>query len=112
MTANASEHDSATDIKSDSHERRADLKGPMTITLHKTAFGAFLLVAKDGRNILIQTDWDYPGVASTFGWSPCSCGATDGTVDCEHWTAHDMIVDAYEFLLAHEGDTTDDPGYF
>jgi hypothetical protein len=22
-----------------------------------------------GRTILIQTDWDYPGVASSFGWS-------------------------------------------
>lgn len=23
----------------------------------------------DGRTVLVQTDWDYPGVASTFGWS-------------------------------------------
>jgi len=22
-----------------------------------------------GRTVLIQTDWDFPGVASTFGWS-------------------------------------------
>lgn len=27
------------------------------------------IVAEDGRTILIQTDWDYPGVASSFGWS-------------------------------------------
>lgn len=24
--------------------------------------------AEDGRNRLIQTDWDWPGIAGTFGW--------------------------------------------
>ncbi len=28
-----------------------------------------LIVAEDGRDILVQTDFDYPGFASTFGWS-------------------------------------------
>jgi len=27
------------------------------------------IVADDGRSVLIQTDWDYPSVASSFGWS-------------------------------------------
>ena len=27
------------------------------------------IVAKDRRTILVQTDWDYAGTASTFGWS-------------------------------------------
>lgn len=27
------------------------------------------IVADDGRTLLIQTDWDYPSVASSFGWS-------------------------------------------
>jgi len=27
------------------------------------------IVAADGRSLLIDRDWDYPGVASTFGWS-------------------------------------------
>lgn len=27
------------------------------------------IVAEDGRTVLIQTDWDYPGTASSFGWS-------------------------------------------
>ena len=27
------------------------------------------IVAEDGRSVLIQTDWDYPGVANSFGWS-------------------------------------------
>lgn len=27
------------------------------------------ILASDGRSILVQTDWDYPGFASSFGWS-------------------------------------------
>ena len=27
------------------------------------------IVADDGRSILVQTDWDYPSVARTFGWT-------------------------------------------
>lgn len=27
------------------------------------------ILAEDGRSVLVQTDWDYPGVASTFGWT-------------------------------------------
>jgi hypothetical protein len=84
----------------------------MTITLREADFGTFLVTAANGREILVQTDWDFPGLASTFGWSPCSCGATDGTVDCDHRTADEMIADARDFLRAHAGDTTDDPGYF
>jgi len=84
----------------------------MMISLHDAGYGAFLLVAEDGREILLQTDWDYPGVAATFGWFPCFCGATDGTVDYPHRTARAMIADAHEFLLAHIGDTAEDLGYF
>jgi hypothetical protein len=84
----------------------------MTISLLEAECGTFLLRARDGRTILVQTDWDFPILATTFGWSPCSCGATDGTVDCEHRTADEMIADAQAFLRAHAGDSTDDPGYF
>ena len=84
----------------------------MTVTLEAGDFGTYLLLADDGRDILIQTDWDYPGVASTFGWCPCDCGETDGTVDCPHRTASAMISEAGEYLDDHIGDTVDDPGYF
>lgn len=70
------------------------------------------IVNGDGRTVLVQTDWDYPGVASSFGWDlasvqrcghcrsvssstdglcgrcdeelsdPCDHSGTDGTVDC------------------------------
>ncbi len=72
----------------------------------------YLLIADDGQEVLIQTDWDYPGTARAFGWTPCSCGATDGTVDCSHRTASAMIGSAQEYLDEHFGDEIDDPGYF
>jgi len=64
----------------------------MRITLLEADCGTFLLRAEDGRDVLVQTDWDFPGVASTFGWSACPCGATDGTVDCEHRMAGDITA--------------------
>jgi hypothetical protein len=27
------------------------------------------IVAEGGRNVLVQSDWDYPGFASSFGWA-------------------------------------------
>jgi hypothetical protein len=84
----------------------------MKVTLHEGHAGTFQLVAEDGRDLLVQSDWDFPGTASTFGWSPCPCGATDGTVDCAHRTRSEMMADAWDFLHAHAGDTVDDPGYF
>lgn len=26
---------------------------------------------ENGKDIFIQSDWDFPGIASTFGWAPC-----------------------------------------
>lgn len=85
----------------------------MRVTLDTGDFGTYLLVADDGRDILIQVDYDYPSIAGLFGWSPC-CGATDGTVDCaEHGRkASDMIAEAGEWLADHVGESADDPGYF
>jgi hypothetical protein len=84
----------------------------MNITLDRGDFGTFLVRAEDGREILVQTDWDFPSVASTFGWTACPCGHTDGTVDCAHRTVGEMIAEAREFLDEHIGSTADDPGYF
>lgn len=83
----------------------------MIITLHRGDYGTLLIRAEDGQE-LVQTDWDFPGIASTFGWQPCPCGRTDGTVDCPHRTASAMIAEAREYLKEHVGETADDPGYF
>ena len=36
-------------------------EGAMRVTLREGHAGTFLLVAEDGRDILIQSDWDFPG---------------------------------------------------
>jgi hypothetical protein len=66
---------------------------------------------KHPRSVVFQTDWDFPGLAGHFGYVPCECGATDGTVNCVHKTATQMISEAYDFLCRHEGEVIDDPGY-
>lgn len=57
------------------------------------------------QEIIVQSDWSYPALASLFGFVPCECGMTDGTVDCEHKTATEMISAAVDFLDAHDGAT-------
>jgi hypothetical protein len=84
----------------------------MTITLKDGPYWTFLVESASGESLLVQEDWDFPRFAGAFGWSPCPCGHTDGTVDCEHRTVRDMIWEAYDFLGNHVGTTVDDPGYF
>lgn len=84
----------------------------MRVTLLEGDYGTFLVRAADGRDILVQSDWDFPGVAETFGWRPCPCGATDGTVDCDHRTVGQMIDSARTFLREGLGATVGNPGYF
>lgn len=61
---------------------------------------------------LFQLDWDFPSLASMFGFVPCECGKTDGTIECEHKTPYEMIASAREFLDGHCGDVVEDIGYF
>ena len=100
------------------------------------------IVNGDGRSVLVQTDWDFPSVAGSFGWSPnfvqvcaecghinpmrgyvceecdepgryCDHDGTDGTVDCSCGvTAGDFISAARGWLDDHDGATVEDPGYF
>ena len=90
------------------------------VTLQDGPFGTFLIEADDGRSVLVQTDWEYPSVARTFGWSipasedGCTHDGTDGTVDCRScgMTASDMIGAAGEWLADNIGADAEDPGYF
>jgi len=81
------------------------------VTLISDKYG-YRLRNFDGREIYIQSDWDYPAIASDFGWVACTCGMTDGTIDCKHKKASDMIVAAREFLDEHDGKRIKDPGFF
>jgi len=88
-----------------------------------------LIVNDDGRDILVQTDYDYPGVASSFGWvlrsvqsapwrvltvDGCDHIGTDGTIACPDCGADTtlFIASARDYLDDHIGATADDPGYF
>lgn len=56
----------------------------------------------DSVTVLVQFDWDFPGVASSMGFVSCEkCSDTDGTVDCPHHTASEMISAAYDFIRDH-----------
>lgn len=52
----------------------------------------------------VQSDWDYAPLASRFGWVPCECGATDGTVRCQHKSVGQMLSDAFDFLAERDGE--------
>lgn len=85
--------------------------------------------ANEANSVLIQTDWDHPGVARTFGFTgkndcaKCGHEGTDGTIDCPECgrTATQFIGEAGEWLhdKATRADhdwpaevTAEDPGYF
>lgn len=89
--------------------------------------GCIRIEAHDGRDLLVQTDWDWPSIASAFGWStahpvagadgadPCpGHSGTDGTVPCPHCklAAGWFISAAREWIDSHDGATAADPGYF
>lgn len=57
--------------------------------------------------LFVQSDWDLPGLASSLGYVPCECGATDGTVDCDHKKATDMMTEAFDYLAERDGTTFD-----
>ena len=84
----------------------------MRITLLEADCGTFLLRAKDGRTILVQTDWDFPGVAETFGWSPPAGTLTDDVGKFAEESLFAVIGDARDFLHERAGTSTFDPGYF
>ena len=72
----------------------------------------FRIEAQNGRAIHVQSDWDFTNAARAFGWSPCPCGRTDGTIRCEHRTVREMIWEAFDFCQENIGKEVDDPGYF
>jgi hypothetical protein len=88
------------------------------IGIDQPAFG------DDDGSILVQTDYYFCGVASTFGWSPallrspsnptCDHKGTDGTVDCPQCklSVVAFIMSAREWIDNHDGMIVEDPGYF
>lgn len=85
--------------------KRSD-NGAMQITLDNGPHGTFLITAEDGRDLLIQTDWDYPSVASSFGWNGRFSKKKYGTGPSGE------IHAAADWLSDNIGAEAEDPGYF
>jgi hypothetical protein len=97
---------------------------PAMMKLESNDFGTYLIVADNGDSRLIQSDWDFPGTARSFGWdmrdvqqegiAKCEHDETDGTVTCPRCglTATDFISAAGEWLDDNIGAEAEDPGYF
>jgi hypothetical protein len=102
----------------------------MKISYEVNRYGHILIyqIQDESKTVYIQTDWDYPSVATTFGWSLrdvqvqnagyygvlCAHEDTDGTVQCKGCGLQPstFISDASDWLGNHEGTIVDDPGYF
>lgn len=86
----------------------------MKTTLEAGNFGwDYVLKNEDGHETYVQNDWEYPSIASLFGWVACPCGRTDGTIDCKHKKVSDMLFEAQEFLDSNLGQTIDlEDSYF
>lgn len=90
-----------------------------TIILDDAPHGNYEIIHREtGKSILIQVDWDYTGIAQTFGWDMrgknCAHEGTDGTVTCPQCgkTATEFISEAADWLDNHLGTEAEDPGYF
>lgn len=98
----------------------------MKIILDSTpnAPGCYAILSEDEKeSILVQVDYDFPGLANSFGWDMtelqhegenCRHSGTDGTVVCPEcgMTAGAFISAAAEWLDSNDGAMVEDPGYF
>ncbi len=73
----------------------------------------FLLIGRAAQDdVLFQSDADVARVGRAFGWTPCQCHGTDGTVACPHKSRLELIQEAHLFLVHHIGQEIEDPGIF
>jgi hypothetical protein len=89
------------------------------IQLQRDKWNFYVVHLATEKSLYIQTDWDFPGIATSFGWIPkkyrkCRHSGTDGTVDCPDCgrSASDFISEAWDYLAKNEGKIITDPGYF
>ncbi len=78
--------------------------------------GGLIIRSESGDEIFIASDFDFPGIATTFGWPGCPCGSrgTDGTIDCPDCgrTASTLLRRAARWIDDNWGLIVEDPGYF
>jgi len=87
--------------------------------------------SEEERSVFVQTDYEFPAVAGTFGFDlsavtdpdaddeepaakKCDHRSTDGSVACKECglSAGVFIQAAMDFLDSNDGAEADDPGYF
>lgn len=74
--------------------------------------GCFFLADDQGRDWrLVARYKDHAFGAALFGWEACEECETDGTADCPHRTAKEMLAEAREVLLDHIGDDIEAPAH-
>jgi hypothetical protein len=93
-----------------------------TICVEPLKYGGYMIYDENDRSILVQSDWDYPGLANSFGWSPSmagrqdcpdGCRGTDGTVKCpDCGTDAGVYIAAAADYLDSCSLIVEDPGYF
>ena len=100
-----------------SHEkpvgRRQKIYNP--ITYEGNSMGHYLVTSTDGKHELyVQSDWDFPSLAETFGWNGKILPATklrEVRIDPKD-TASAEIYSAIQYLDKNEGKVVEDPGYW
>ena len=65
--------------------------------------------SKCTESVFIQTDWDYPGTANSFGWNIASVKPADEPDEDDVAT---FISAAFDWLCENDGAIAEDPGYF
>ena len=77
-------------------------------TIHAMHSGYRVFIATDGKTheYTTEADYDLPRLAELLGASHviCPCKATDGSIDCEHRTAAEMIAAAGRWIWDTAGE--------
>lgn len=94
-------------------DRQQTIANPITYETYR--HGGYIVTEKDtGKDILIQTDYEFPDLAITFGWNGKLLSKTKlravNIKDDDKTGAE--IYSAIQYLDANEGKVVEDPGYF
>ena len=109
--------------------RRQEIRNP--ITYEGNRFGHYLVTSVEAtawtkdihgtivarppkHELYVQSDWDFPGLAETFGWNGKILPATKlraVRIDPKDETGA-QIYSAIQYLDANEGKVVEDPGYW
>jgi hypothetical protein len=106
-------HGLYSDKKDSVAGRRIKIYNP--ITYEGNSMGHYLVKTLDGKHeMYVQTDYDFPGLAQTFGWNGKILPMTKlraVNIDPKDTTSAE-IYSAIQYLDKNEGKIVEDPGYW